>query len=171
MKPMFQHEDGRGRVVNDDSPMTQGIDHQEARLKPRHLLLVSDRMAALQSHNRPQPAVPEQSGLPAPNMPKRGNEHLDTDPEGDATKRAREDLADLSISDGDVEMTDQEVVLVNENGVHNAAFANLANGRTLTPITAGNYLDRTRQSIAGNEKPSFVVSMIVRAGELTSSTT
>jgi hypothetical protein len=128
--------------------MTQGIDRPDARLKPRHLQLISDRMTALQSHNEPQPGAGVETDAPAPNMPKRGNEHLDATP--DATKRAREG----------------EVQLVNENGVHNAAFQNLANGRTLAPITADNYLRRTQESIANNEPPSFVVSMIVRAGEL-----
>jgi hypothetical protein len=179
VKPIFQHQDGRGRVVNDNSPMTQGIDRADAQLKPRHLQLVEDRMKALASHNEPKPVVDNRSELPAPNMPKRGNEHLDAHAAGDAVKRTREDLAELSIednadgqADSDVEMSGQEaesagpVELVNENGVHNAAFENLANGRTLTPITAANYLDRTRQSIANNEPPAFVVSMIVRAGEL-----
>ena len=50
--------------------------------------------------------------------------------------------------------------------MHHAAFANLANGRTLPPITADNSLDRTRRSIENNEPPAFVVSMIVRASEL-----
>jgi hypothetical protein len=174
VKPIFQHQDGRGRVVNDNSPMTQGIDQADATLKPRHLQLVEDRMKALQSHNRPQPAVEDRSDVPPPNMPKRGNEHLGTDPASDAVKRTREDLAELSIEDNadhDVEMSEpvesvESVELVNENGVHNAAFQNLANGRTLTPITAANYLQRTRDGIANNEPPAFVVSMIVRAGEL-----
>jgi hypothetical protein len=167
VKPIFQHEDGRGRVVNDNSPMTQGIDQADARLKPRHLQLVSDRMAALQTHNRPQPVVEERSELPPPNMPKRGNEHLEADPAGDAVKRTREELAELSIEDSqDVEMTEQEATPFNENGVHNAAYENLAQGNALTPITAENYLRRTQESIDANEKPSFVVSMIVRASEL-----
>ncbi|MFC3897248.1 glycosyltransferase [Lentzea rhizosphaerae] len=151
VKPIFQHQDGKGRVVDDNSPMTQGIDRPDARLKPRHLQLVNDRMTALQSHNRPQSGPDVQpKDVPAPNMPKRDATHMDVDPEADPTKRARE----------------AEVQLVNENGVHNAAFQNLANGRTLAPITADNYLRRTQESIANNEPPSFVVSMIVRAGEL-----
>ncbi|NKE57034.1 hypothetical protein FXN61_09365 [Lentzea sp. PSKA42] len=172
VKPVFQDQDGRGRVVNDNSPMTQGIDKQDAQLKPRHLQLIEDRMTALQSHNRPQPNADVDTDVPAPNAPKRDATHIDADPAADATKRARDDDhvfdpgSAPSDVDSDVEMTDPEVQLVNENGVHNAAFANLANGRTLTPITADNYLDRTRQGIENNEPPSFVVSMIVRASEL-----
>ncbi|MGW4210665.1 glycosyltransferase [Lentzea sp. NPDC004789] len=160
VKPIFQHQDGRGRVVNDNSLMTAGIDHADASLKPRHLELIESRMAALQSHNPPQ-AVAVDSELPAPNMPKRErSESMEVDA---PAKRHHEDL---SPEVSDVDMTGTDVELVNEGGVHNAAFANLAGGRALTPITAENYLQRTKDGIANNEPPAFVVSMIVRANEL-----
>ncbi|KJK44127.1 hypothetical protein UK23_30540, partial [Lentzea aerocolonigenes] len=159
VKPIFQHQDGKGHVVADNSPMTAGIGKVDAQLKPRHLELIESRMQALQSHNKPQPG-PFESDLPAPNMPKRERpDTMDVDREGEPSKRLRED-------DVDVEMTAPDVELVNEGGVHNAAFESLANGRTLTPITAENYLQRTKDSIANNEPPAFVVSMIVRASEL-----
>ncbi len=164
VKPIFQHQDGRGRVVNDNSPMTAGIAGPDAHLKPRHLQLVEDRMKALASHNKPQPTVDVDPDVPPPNMPKRDASERETSPAGEPSKRGRHD--EQSTVDEDVDMTAPEVQLVNENGVHNTAFAGLANGQPLTPITAGNYLDRTRRSIAGNEPPAFVVSMIVRAGEL-----
>jgi hypothetical protein len=161
VKPIFQHQDGKGRVVGDNSPMTAGIDRPDARLKPRHLELIENRMTALQTHNRPKTQAEIDGDLPAPNMPKRERQESPDD----AAKRRRD--GDHVFDPGTDRMdVDQEVRLVNENGVHNAAFANLANGRELTPITAANYLDRTRQSIANNEPPAFVVSMIVRAGEL-----
>ena len=150
VKPIFQHQDGRGRVVDDNSLMTAGIDHADASLKPRHLELIENRMAALQSHNPPQPVAVD-SELPAPNMPKRDRpDTMDVDSEGDPAKHRRVET----------------VGLVNEGGVHNASFENLAGGSTLTPITAENYLQRTKDSIANNEPPAFVVSMIVRANEL-----
>ncbi|GGU57693.1 glycosyltransferase [Lentzea flava] len=144
VKPIFQHQDGKGHIVNDNSPMTAGIDKADAMLKPRHLRLVEERMKALQSHNEPQPSTAS-TDLPAPNMPKRDRpDTVDVDDVGDPVKRRRED----------------------DHGVHNTAFANLANGQQLTPITAENYLQRTKDGIANNEPPAFVVSMIVRASEL-----
>ncbi|MGW4208928.1 hypothetical protein ACWEIJ_13150 [Lentzea sp. NPDC004789] len=155
VKPIFQHQDGRGRVVDDNSPMTAGIDAPDARLRPRHLRLVENRMKALETINRPGGPAEAGTDVPAPNMPpKRSAEEIDAaSPEEPAKRGRHEEIA-------------REVRLINENGVHNAAFANLAGGRTLTPITAANYLDRTRQSIENNEPPAFVVSMIVRASEL-----
>ncbi|MET1071637.1 MAG: hypothetical protein ABWY11_03215, partial [Umezawaea sp.] len=36
-KPVFQHQDGKGRVVADDGPMTAGIDAAALEIKPRNL--------------------------------------------------------------------------------------------------------------------------------------
>ena len=191
VKPIFQHQDGRGRVVGDNTPMTAGIDAADAKLKPRHLQLVENRMKALETVNKPAANADVDTDVPAPNMPPKRERSYDQI--GESSKRGRNDdhrfdptefdpvEAEVPHSSRpcgtptcrtpaqDVDMTDATtsgLVLDNENGVQNAAFESLANGRTLTPITAANYLDRTRQSIANNEPPAFVVSMIVRASDL-----
>ncbi|ANZ39951.1 hypothetical protein BBK82_31820 [Lentzea guizhouensis] len=180
VKPIFQHQDGRGRVVGDDSPMTAGIDAADAHLKPRHLQLVEDRMKALASVTKPT-TEHDQGGAQAPDMPPK--RRRDAEP-GSSSKRVRNDghvyddsqvpqlveaMEDVAVAEQDVQMADPEpaqVTLDNAHGVQNAAFENLANGQTLTPITAANYLDRTRQGIEDGQPPSFVVSMIVRASDL-----
>ncbi|MER5267743.1 hypothetical protein ABTZ99_37160 [Actinosynnema sp. NPDC002837] len=53
VKPIFQHQDGKGRVVDDNAPMTAGVDAPDASVKPRNLWLVENRMHALESFNPP----------------------------------------------------------------------------------------------------------------------
>ncbi|MFI9005944.1 hypothetical protein ACIGNX_01765 [Actinosynnema sp. NPDC053489] len=168
VKPIFQHRDGRGRVVHDDTPMTAGLDAPGAALKPRHLRLVDDRMRALESSHEPAPEefTPEEftADVPAPAAPKRRAGAADLDePSADRSKKHRGPAA---ATDREVEMTDTEVTLVNAGGAHNAAFADLAGGRPLRRITEVDYLDRTRSGIESGEPPSFVVNIIVRASEL-----
>ncbi len=176
VKPIFQHQDGRGRVVGDDTPMTAGIDAADAKLKPRHLQLVENRMKALETVNRPAADADVDTGVQAPNMPPK--RERSPDQIGESSKRGRNDDHEFDPAEAevpalveamqDVDMQDAapEFLLNNENGVQNTAFEGLANGRTLTPITAENYLGRTRRSIANNEPPAFVVNMIVRASDL-----
>jgi hypothetical protein len=66
-KPVFQHEDGRGRVARDDGPMTARIDSPDSEIKPRNLWLLETRSNALVSPN-PQPS-PFESTLAPPNAP------------------------------------------------------------------------------------------------------
>ena len=54
-KPVFQHQDGRGRVVGDDGLMTAGIDSPDAAVKPRNLWLIETRSDALASSNTQPP--------------------------------------------------------------------------------------------------------------------
>ncbi|WP_433265522.1 toxin glutamine deamidase domain-containing protein [Actinosynnema sp. CS-041913] len=56
VKPIFQHKDGQGRVVDDNGPMTDGIDADDAALKPRNLVLIENRLNALESV-APQPTL------------------------------------------------------------------------------------------------------------------
>ncbi|MBB4967460.1 hypothetical protein [Saccharothrix violaceirubra] len=55
VKPIFQHQDGKGRVRNDNGPMTAGIDAPDASLKPRNLVLVENRLHALETFTPPRP--------------------------------------------------------------------------------------------------------------------
>ena len=48
-KPVFQHQDGKGRVMSDKAPMTDGFKHRDARLKPRNMWLMENRMKVLES--------------------------------------------------------------------------------------------------------------------------
>ncbi|XVV03121.1 hypothetical protein ACQPW3_38225 [Actinosynnema sp. CA-248983] len=170
VKPVFQHQDGKGRVVADNAPMTAGIDAADTALKPRNAWLIESRMKALESFDPPT-AEPWSDTAPPPNAPtKRTVDAMEIDdvPGEQSNKRQeREDDDGPSDVDEDVEMTDDDsVTLDNAGGIQNTAFENLAQGRALTPITPGDYLDRTRRSIEHNEPPAFVVNMIVRAGEL-----
>ncbi|WP_153278786.1 hypothetical protein [Saccharothrix syringae] len=190
-RPIFQHQDGRGRVVGDNAPMTAGIDADDVSLKPRNLWLVENRMRALGSTLPVAPATAD-PGTPAPNAPKRGRVDSDADSdagsdrgEGTSTRPPAKRFQNLALDDSDSELSelsddlsDMEVddqapaaaqapvTLTNPGGVHNDAFAALANGRTLTPVTSENYLAVTQHGIEGNQPPAFVVNIIVRAGEL-----
>ncbi|WP_285746623.1 hypothetical protein [Lentzea sp. NBRC 105346] len=65
VKPIFQHQDGKGRVVNDNAPMTAGIDAPDASLKPRNLWLIENRMKALESFNiAPAPVAIDPNAVP-----------------------------------------------------------------------------------------------------------
>jgi hypothetical protein len=61
VKPIFQHQDGKGRVVRDSGPMTEDFDLADASVKPRNLWLVENRMHALESFTpqlAPAPVTP-----------------------------------------------------------------------------------------------------------------
>ncbi|MFE2750719.1 hypothetical protein ACFXGA_01825 [Actinosynnema sp. NPDC059335] len=180
VKPIFQHQDGKGRVVGDNAPMTAGIDAADASLKPRNLWLVENRMRALESPHTPSAAGPhvQDPDVAAPNAPKRKRKAADEGPALPAPPTRL--LAGLTLDDpdadsdadsdagSDVEMAEAAppVTLANDGGVHNAAFAALAGGKTLTPVDRGNYLTLTDDGIRRDEPPAFVVNMIVRASDL-----
>ncbi|MEO6083245.1 MAG: hypothetical protein ABIQ18_09070, partial [Umezawaea sp.] len=67
-KPVFQHQDGKGRVVADNGPMTAGIDSPTMEIKPRNLWLIETRSNALASPNLLPPNAFESDAAP-PNAP------------------------------------------------------------------------------------------------------
>ncbi|HWO68190.1 MAG TPA: hypothetical protein VNO31_49975, partial [Umezawaea sp.] len=68
-KPIFQHQDGKGRVVADNGPMTAGIDSPTMEIKPRNLWLIETRADALASPNAAPPSASVDSPLAPPNAP------------------------------------------------------------------------------------------------------
>ncbi|HWO68260.1 MAG TPA: hypothetical protein VNO31_50330, partial [Umezawaea sp.] len=68
VKPVFQHQDGKGRVVADNGPMTAGIDSPTMEIKPRNLWLIETRSNALASPNLLPPTAFESDAAP-PNAP------------------------------------------------------------------------------------------------------
>ncbi|OKI38784.1 hypothetical protein A6A25_00785 [Saccharothrix sp. CB00851] len=71
VKPIFQHQEGKGRVVDDNGPMTDKFDAPDARVKPRNLWLVENRMHALESFNPPSAPATQDTDVAAPNAPSR----------------------------------------------------------------------------------------------------
>ncbi|WP_447004374.1 hypothetical protein ACRAKI_32880 [Saccharothrix isguenensis] len=73
VKPIFQHQDGKGRVVDDIGPMTRQFDTPGATVKPRNLWLIENRMHALESFNPPgidtAPDTAPAADVQPPNVP------------------------------------------------------------------------------------------------------
>ncbi|MFB9600261.1 toxin glutamine deamidase domain-containing protein [Saccharothrix longispora] len=83
-RPIFQHQDGKGRVMGDNAPMTDGIDEADASLKPRNLWLVENRMRALESSNDPAAVWTDPSAVvPAPGTTDAGTTDADTSADQD----------------------------------------------------------------------------------------
>ncbi|HEX6343746.1 hypothetical protein [Umezawaea sp.] len=85
-KPIFQHQDGKGRVVADNGPMTAGIDSPTMEIKPRNLWLIETRADALASPNAAPPSASYDSPLAPPNAPS---------PDGAKVTRAQEDALNV----------------------------------------------------------------------------
>ncbi|GAA3842672.1 hypothetical protein GCM10022243_06380 [Saccharothrix violaceirubra] len=71
VKPIFQHQDGKGRVMADNAPMTQGIDATDTSLKPRNAWLIENRMRALESSVEPTVEAAPDHTVQAPHAPTR----------------------------------------------------------------------------------------------------
>ncbi|WP_447002022.1 toxin glutamine deamidase domain-containing protein [Saccharothrix isguenensis] len=67
--PVFQHQDGQGRVVDDSGPMTHRLDEPDASVKPRHLWLLENHMRALESSTIQPPSAPITPGAVPPSAP------------------------------------------------------------------------------------------------------
>ncbi|WP_158844492.1 hypothetical protein [Saccharothrix deserti] len=80
VKPIFQHKDGKGRVVDDNGPMTDDFDTPGAGVKPRNLWLIENRMHALESFNPPPAPTPVSPDTVPPDAPR---SDVDTAPQID----------------------------------------------------------------------------------------